>query len=140
VYGNNETIERFLFQWPALNFAAVFCLLFNHSALAQNLPNPADLRSTEGLAYACRENDELFPLCVAYVLGVLDGTINGQVVEAMGRGDTKINPSFCPPSELTYSSIIQLLLIEFDTFPKSKSSPSAVTLSTALTRSFPCEN
>jgi hypothetical protein len=81
---------------------------------AQDFPETSNLSASDGLAYACQGNEGKLPLCIAYIIGAIDGTINGQVLEALERGDLKISPSLCPPAELSYGSIVQL----FMTFPK----------------------
>jgi F0F1-type ATP synthase membrane subunit c/vacuolar-type H+-ATPase subunit K len=107
-------------------------------AFGQEFPETSNLRIAEGLAAACRGLEGRDPLCAAYLIGVLDGIVNGQVIEAMSRNADSINPAYCAPPQLTYGAIAQLFLVEVGTFPENAKGPSAVVLTSALRRAFPC--
>ena len=121
----------------AVVFAAA--TFISGESAAQDFPETSDLRQASGLAAACRSMGGMDPLCAAYLVGAIDGTTNGQVLEAMGRGDGSITPFHCAPASLTYGEIATLFITEVDLDPSVGSQPSVMVLASALRRHFPCQ-
>lgn len=117
---------------------ALVAAMFSGTAAAQDFPETSNLRQASGLASACRSMGGMDPLCAAYLIGAIDGTTNGQVLEAMGRGDRSVTPFHCAPASLTYGEIAQIFVTEVDRDPSFGAQPSVMVLASALRRNFPC--
>lgn len=131
-----EKFRRFMFENSML--AIALSVISMDAVSAETFPLYQNVNIAGALYEMCAEDSPMQPVCLAYILGVMAGSNNGHVLEAMERGDNDVHPAFCAPPSVTLDTTVALFRAEVQIRPGAETEPSAVVLTMALRRAFPC--
>lgn len=103
-----------------------------------NLSRIGQADELERVCIAGASSPQALTFCTIFIQGVVDGAFQGQVMEAVKRGDDKINSGFCLPRGEGPAALAVTFVRWMQARPDMRATPSAFAISSAFIESYPC--